>query len=296
MGNLVSVIVPCFNGERWIGQALQSVCAQTYPHWELIVINDGSTDGSEAVINAFTDPRIRQIKQTNRGLSKVRKRGVQEANGKFIAFLDYDDLWHAEKLSRQVTYLDAHPEVGVVYTNAHHIDAEGHVIGRRYGTPPGKGWLLERFLRAGVAVAINSTLIRHSSLDMVDPINDRLYGCDDFDLLVRLASRFPFGYIDECLVQLRYHDTNMSWNEEMCLDQFILADEFTLRFPQYPKLVRRFRAQAHCNYGRYLMRKGERRGARDEFQRAMQTDFRLWRSALMGWFRTVWTSGTLRMK
>jgi len=123
--------------------------------------------------------------------------------------------------------------------------------------------------------------------DAVGLINERVRGCDDFDLLVRLASRFRFGYIDECLVQLRYHATNMSWSEWPCLDFLILADEFAVRFPQHPVLVQRFRAKAHYNYGRYLMRKGERRRARVEFQKAMQADPRLWH-AYLAWLRTLW--------
>ena len=123
--------------------------------------------------------------------------------------------------------------------------------------------------------------------DAVGLINERVRGCDDFDLLVRLASRFRFGYIDECLVQLRYHATNMSWSEGMYLDFFIIADEFAMRFPQHAILIPRLRARARYNYGRYLTKRVERRRARVEFRKAVQADPRLWH-AYVTWLLTFW--------
>lgn len=285
MGDLVTVILTCFNGQRWIAGAIQSVLAQTYPHWELIVVNDGSTDGSQQVIEKFMDPRIQRIEQANRGIPGARNRGLQEAKGDFIAILDQDDLWHPEKLARQVAYLMTRPEVGVVYTNADHIDAEGRVIRRRYGTPPGEGWLLEAFLRAGVAAPIVTTLIRRECLDAVGPLNERLYGWDDYELLVRLASQFRFGYLDEPLVQLRYHPTSAWSSERMLLDRFIVADELAASFPQHAGLIRRFRAAAHYSYGQHLRVRGDQRRARGEFLKAIQTHPGLWRASL-AWLST----------
>lgn len=284
---VVSVILTCFNGERWIAGAIQSVLAQTHPYWELIVVNDGSTDGSKVVIDRFEDERIRQIEQANRGIPGARNRGLQEAKGKFIAVLDQDDLWHRTKLTRQVTYLRANAEMGVVYTNADHIDADGRVIGRRYRTPPGEGWLLEAFLRAGVAVPIVTTLIRRECLDAVGSFNERLYGWDDYELLVRLASRFRFGYLDEPLVQLRYHEQSAWSNERMFLDRFIVADGLARLFLQHAGLIRQFRAAAHLSYGQYLRSRGERRRARSEFLKAVETSPGLWRAAL-AWLSTLW--------
>ncbi len=287
MGDLVSIILTCFNGEPWIAGAIRSVLAQTYPDWELIIVNDGSTDGSQAVIDGFEDERIRRVQQANRGIPGARNRGLQEAKGALVAILDQDDLWAPEKLGQQVHHLRNHPEVGVVYTNADHIDAEGRVIGRRYGVPPGEGWLLAHFLRAGVAVPIVTTLIRRECLETVGPFNQRLYGWDDYELLVRLASRFRFGYLEEPLAQLRYHDKSAWSSERMHLDRFIVADEFATRFPQHAVLIRRLRAIAHYSYGQYLRRRNARHRARSEFYKAIQTDPGFWRAAL-AWLSTLW--------
>lgn len=283
---LVSVVLTCFNGERWIGQTIQSVLNQAHRDWEVIVVNDGSSDGSQAVIEAFDDPRIRRIQQGNRGIPGARNRGLQEAKGAFVGILDQDDLWHPEKLARQVAFMAAHAEVGVVYSNADHIDAEGRVIGRRYGTPPGEGWLAEHFLRTGVAVPIVTTLIRHECLDEVGPFNERLYGWDDYELLVRLASRFRFGYLGEPLARLRYHDENAWWHERMLSDPFVVAEELVKRFPQHAPSIQRFRAQAHYRHGLSLDSRGERRRARAEFLKALRTDPRLWRVA-RAWLSTL---------
>lgn len=286
MGGLVSVLLTCYNGERWIAQTLQSVCAQTYPDWELIVVNDGSTDGSQAVIDRFMDLRIRRrIQQAHCGIPGARNRGLREALGAFVSVLDQDDLWHPHRLAQQIAYLNANPEVGVVYTNADHIDTEGRVIGVRYRTPPGAGWLLETFLRRGLAVPIGTILARRECLTAVGPFNERLYGCDDYDLLVRLASRFRFGYLDECLTQLRYHPGSAWLSDRMLLDHFIIAHEFAVRFPRYAAWIRRFEAAAYYRYGRYLQEQGERRRARAEFLKALKTNPTLWRAAL-AWLRT----------
>lgn len=257
MNETVSVILTCFNGERWLPQTLDSVRNQSYDDWKLIVVNDGSADGSQAVIDGFDDPRVRRIVQANRGIPGARNRGLAEAKGAYVAILDQDDLWHPMKLARQVAYLTRRPDVAVVYTNADHIDAEGYVIGSRYGAAPGDGRLLETFLRAGFAVPIVTTLIRRECLDAVGAFDERLYGWDDYDLLVRLAARFRFGYIEERLTQLRYHRHSAWASDRMLMDGLVVADLLASRFPEHAGAIRRFRSTAHRQYGDWLVRRGD---------------------------------------
>src|SRR3989441_12309052 len=110
----VSVVIPVYNGERYLADAIQSVRDQTYQNFEVIVVDDGSTDGSAEVAQSFGEA-IRYVHQANGGVCKARNTGMAVARGGYLAFLDQDDLWLPDKLATQVAYLDSHPEVGAVY-------------------------------------------------------------------------------------------------------------------------------------------------------------------------------------
>lgn len=115
-GSLVSCIVPVFNGEQFLGEALDSILAQTHPSLEIIAVDDGSTDGTAAVLAAYAD-RVRSIRQENAGGAAARNRGLDEARGEFIAFLDADDIWHPHKLALQLGQLNARPALDVSLTH-----------------------------------------------------------------------------------------------------------------------------------------------------------------------------------
>jgi len=110
--SLVSCIVPVFNGERFVAETIESILAQTYRHIEVLIVNDGSTDGTSNVLESFGD-RIQTLNQDNAGQATARNHGIRKANGEFIAFLDADDLWLANKLSLQMKFLDSHPNANL---------------------------------------------------------------------------------------------------------------------------------------------------------------------------------------
>lgn len=125
----VSVIIPIYNIERFISSAIASVLNQTFTDYELLLINDGSTDHSLVICHSFTDPRIRLISQTNRGLAGARNTGIRHAKGRYIAFLDGDDCWDSGKLSEHVAHLDQKPKVGVSYSQSKFMDDNGVFLG-----------------------------------------------------------------------------------------------------------------------------------------------------------------------
>ncbi len=125
----VSVIIPIYNIERFISIAIASVLNQSFSDYELLLINDGSTDHSLEICHSFTDPRIRLISQTNRGLAGARNTGIRHAKGRYIAFLDGDDCWDSEKLTNHVAHLDQNPEVGVSYSQSKFMDDNGVFLG-----------------------------------------------------------------------------------------------------------------------------------------------------------------------
>lgn len=125
MNPVVSVVIPAYNAERYLEGSITSVLSQTWIDLELIVVDDGSTDGSVQKVLSFTDPRVRLVSQANRGLAGARNAGIRAARGEFVAFLDADDLWLPEKLERHVALLRAKPGVGVSYSASAFIDDAG---------------------------------------------------------------------------------------------------------------------------------------------------------------------------
>lgn len=124
-----SVIMPVYNVETYLGAAIESVLGQTFQDFELIIVDDGSTDGSAAIYSAYHDPRIRVVKQQNRGLAGARNAGIREASGAFIGLLDSDDLWRPEKLAAHIRHLKENPHLGVSYSSSEFIDQQGKSLG-----------------------------------------------------------------------------------------------------------------------------------------------------------------------
>ena len=126
---LISVIVPVYNVENYIAQTINSVLNQTYPHFELLIIDDESPDRSIEICQQFNDSRIKIIRQKNRGLAGARNTGIRHAQGDYLAFLDSDDLWLPEKLAQHVKHLESSPQVGVSFSRSQFIDAQGKALG-----------------------------------------------------------------------------------------------------------------------------------------------------------------------
>ena len=126
---LVSVIIPAYKVEQYIAAAVESVLKQTYPHFELLIIDDGSPDRTVEICQQFTNPKIQIIRQQNRGSAGARNTGIRYARGEYIAFLDGDDLWLPEKLSKQVEHLDNSPSTGISFNRSAFIDEAGEYLG-----------------------------------------------------------------------------------------------------------------------------------------------------------------------
>ena len=127
---VVSAIIPTYNFGRFLGEAIQSVLDQTFTDFELIVVDDGSTDDTREVVGSFNDSRIRYIYQENRGLPAARNTGIKASRGEYIAFLDSDDIWLTQNLELKVKSLDSHPDAGLVCSDGYNFDdATGAIIG-----------------------------------------------------------------------------------------------------------------------------------------------------------------------
>ncbi|MBW4564840.1 MAG: glycosyltransferase [Mojavia pulchra JT2-VF2] len=222
---LVSVIIPVYRAEKYIAATVQSVLDQTYKNFELLIIDDGSPDKSVEICQQFTDPRIKIIRQENRGVAAARNQGICASEGQYIAFLDADDLWKPTKLEKHVNHLDNLPDVGVSYSYAAFINAEGQPLGL-YQLPKTKNITpLHILLRDPIGSGSNLVARREvfeaikfkSNLDST--VKDfyfdedrQLHPSEDTECWLRMTmkSDLKFEGIPEVLIQYRMHSGGYS--------------------------------------------------------------------------------------
>jgi glycosyltransferase involved in cell wall biosynthesis len=199
----VSVIIPVYNGEKYIAQTLESVLAQTYQDFEIIVVDDGSIDGSADVIRNYTakySGKIRYFHQENRGIAAARNAGIKESRGAYIAFLDQDDLWLPDKLQKQINYFDNNKDAGLVY--AHSIEFGDR--SKNVPTAHHEGFILDKLIWGNFIPAL-SVMVKKEVFNEVGLFDENraLMGCDDFDMWLRIAARYRVGHVDYELVRWR---------------------------------------------------------------------------------------------
>jgi len=205
----VSVQVPCYNSEKYIYETIKSVLDQTFQDFEIIVVDDGSVDGSGDIIKNFRDPRIKYVYQENAGLSNARNKAVSLSSGEYIAFLDHDDIWLPDKLERQVSVLDGDPEIALVYSNYYKIFSDGAKILGLAGPQP-EGNAFEALLY-NYTVGLVTAMVRKKALDELGSIFDTsLNVCEDLDVFMRVLYRRKAAYLDEPLALYRIHDKRSS--------------------------------------------------------------------------------------
>lgn len=206
-----SVIITSFNYAEYLPAAIASVLAQTDPDLELLIVDDGSTDGSLSVARSQPDPRVRVLVQPHRGPGAARNRGMQAACGRYIAFLDADDIWLPEKLAAQCELLDRRPDIGLVYTRYGVIDAGGRVTSRGYSwlTPKPSGAILRQLLEGNV-IGTPSTICFRRGLIENEAIRfeDTEIHSDDWHFYLRVAPYTRVHYLPRTLAYHRQHRRN----------------------------------------------------------------------------------------
>jgi glycosyltransferase involved in cell wall biosynthesis len=211
---LVSVMMPAYNAGRYIGEAIESVLAQTFSNWELLVVNDGSTDDTAAVVARFQDPRIHLISKANGGESSARNVALERSRGEFIAYLDADDAYLPHHLAVTVAFLEANPQRDAVYVDGIHIDEFGRRLAslqsRRRG--PFEGRIYNEVVRASdvfgppMTVVLRHALVARHGLRY----DTRIVIGPDWDFFIRVADIGSFGYLAEQTGLYRVHQTNIS--------------------------------------------------------------------------------------
>jgi glycosyltransferase involved in cell wall biosynthesis len=263
----VSVIIPTYNYGHFLRESIQSVLDQTFGDFEVIVVDDGSTDDTKQMVSSIADPRIKYIYQENRGVSAARNTGISACCGDYVALLDSDDIWVPQKLELQVRILDSRPEVSVVCSDVNIIDEHTGVFintlwnnDRRLGPfnprmAPKK--LFRRLLSRGCFIHPSSTLFRREVFDEVGLFDESLRTHEVWDMSVRVLLRFDMALIDIPLVNYRQHDTSLStqWHE-MHDDGISVLYKAIGTLPLKPGDVRAIKqrmARNNCEYGSGLV-------------------------------------------
>jgi glycosyltransferase involved in cell wall biosynthesis len=216
----ISVIIPAYNHESYILDAVKSVLEQTWTDFELIIIDDGSTDRTLQVLEGIADPRIRLVRQENRGAAGTINRGIDLAQGQYIAILNSDDLYHPERLARMTQHLDDHPEVMLVYSLVQPIEASGSPV-QPTNHAAWQKWYedalqqirrdessLQSLLKYNYVVSTSNIMMRRSFFDSHEAFNERLTYCHDYELLLRVCKQYPVHGLQERLVHYRLHEGN----------------------------------------------------------------------------------------
>jgi glycosyltransferase involved in cell wall biosynthesis len=204
----VSVIIPSYNSAKYLGDAVDSVLSQAFRDFEVIVIDDGSTDNTEALIRGYGEA-VRYIRQRNAGVAAARNRGINESRGHYVAFLDADDTWHPNKLQEQVTALRKNPGYLACYTAFTVVGSDLTPLRNIRKKRPGKT-LEDLLLLGNVVGSICTFLCERSLFEIAGGFDPLLSQCADWDMWVRIAGRTEFLYLDVPLATYRQHSANMS--------------------------------------------------------------------------------------
>ena len=241
-GPLVSVIMPAFNAEHYIASSIESVLDQGYKHFELIVVNDGSSDGTEEIVKRYAtqNPRVRYFEQPNAGVSTARNLAIARASGEFIAPLDSDDLWHPAFLERQVAcMLEAGARVGLTYTWMAEID-DASALNGNYTNYVVEGEVYLKLICCNFVVFPGSCLMRKATLERVGAYDTSGKINEDWDLNLRIAEVAEYRCVPEFLTFYRRHSSSVSHEASFGAGYWAVLDKVRRGHPEVPARIYRW--------------------------------------------------------
>lgn len=239
----VAVVLPVYNGRRFLREALESVLAQTLRPAELVVVDDGSEDGSTEVLDGFAAPfPVRLVRQANGGQSAARNRGVRETTAELVAFLDQDDRWYPEHLAALAPAVVAHPAIGWVYSDFDEIDATGGLVTRdflREHAVPHPKTTLAACIARDLMVLPSASLLRRSALLDVGGFDDALSGYEDDDLFVRIfRAGWRHAFVPGATLAFRIHGGSSSADARFLASRRRYADKLVAALPDDGRMRR----------------------------------------------------------
>jgi len=245
---ILSIIIPAYNAERTILETLASVQKQTFSDFELIVINDGSSDQTLELLHSVADERLRIFSYENGGVAVARNRGISHATGEFIAFMDADDLWTPDKLELQLAALQQHAIAGVAYSWTRFINEQGKPISACdpifFEDNVYAKLLVGDFIYSG-----SNTMIRRQAIESVGEFDPACAGCDDWDYWLRLAARWPFVVVPKHQILYRRSSSSASSNVEKMKKSALISLEKA--YQMAPPELQHLRNQSLISFHNY---------------------------------------------
>jgi len=258
---LISVVMNCYNGEKYLREAIDSVCQQTYTNWELVFWDNQSKDRSAEIVRSYADPRIRYLlAPEHTTLGGGRRRAVNECRGEFISFLDTDDLYLPENLARKLEFIERE-EAGMVYGGVIYTNEAGEE--RRRRLPHHRSGMVLRGMLQQFETDTSTMMIRRSALEARKlNFDDRIQGSEEFDLLAQLAVTERCSVVPEYLAKLRHSRSSLTYAvmEKWAPDRLLTLSKIVQQHPnieaQYPTAFREARARAEYYRARWLVDAG----------------------------------------
>ena len=206
---LISVVLPVYNGEKTVRETIDSVLNQSFCDFELLAIDDGSTDRTSKILASISDPRFKVFTYPNAGLAASRNRGIDRATGEYLAFIDADDLWTASKLEKQLAALQENPEAAVAYSWTNCIDEWGNFL-RPGSHQTYNGNVFDRLLLCNILEHGSNPLVRREAIETVGKYDESLPAAQDWDFYLRLAAKYEFVCVREAQILYRLAFNSMS--------------------------------------------------------------------------------------
>lgn len=264
--------MPAYNSAKFLPDSIESILSQTYQPYEIIIVDDGSTDNTKEVISRFIQ-RIKYIRlEQNRGAPAARNIGIQSAQGKYIAFIDADDIWMPEKLQVNVEYLETHSEVGMIYSKHINIDEEGNFFSDASKKQLPSGNIFLRLFSQENFIVTPSVVIREEIFKTIGLFDEQLFNCQDWDMWLRIAFYFPVAGINKPLLKCRRNPRSLSKNRNNVLKyQKAVIDKMYNEFKNKEngiseKAYRRRLSLQYAKIGRHYLRTGDKNQAHENFR------------------------------
>ena len=274
----VSIIMPAFNRQRYLAESIESVLNQTFSDWELILVDDGSSDSTPAIIERYRlsfPERVKPISQANSGVAAARNTGIKASTGELVAFIDSDDLWHSRKLERQVQSLREAGDVAFVYTGYEIIDPFGRLLRTVRPDPRFQGAIYEKLWTEDNNILGPTIMVEREKLYRVGLFYGRFHGGENLDLRLKLARIGIVSFVDDVLYRYRKHPESLTADSRVGLEHMQKLIDYHLADPKTPREIE-LRRRA---LSRYCQREADVHFARAEFAQALGSYRRSWRGS-----------------
>lgn len=273
----VSVIIPTYNYGQYIDKSIDSVLSQTYRDFEIIVVDDGSTDNTKTIIETKYRDKVKYIYQENSGAPAARNQGLREAKGDFIVFLDADDWFAPENLEYKVNILENNVDVGWVYSDWHYVNEEGTIVDKgsdRFSFCNRKleGDISSELFSAGNYITTDSVLIRKACIERVGGFDESLPALQDYDLWLRISLSFPVKFLNMGLSYSLIHPDSITFRKGVSPKAFLMiAQKYDNIFKKKIGKIKwlRIKADKFNHYGLYLLKADLRKEATNAFLRSI---------------------------